>query len=125
MMALPFLPVVAFIVLCNEPLVANNATIQQFVIYCNGQFPVRMWNVFHSNVRTNKRLESWHSRLNRTVGLTHPNTETRTNLDRTDTATGLTRQLSRAHPPANMLRSSRLSTFMVHVLQSYSARQLN
>ena len=63
---------------CNEPLVANNVAVQRLVAYfgptwLDGQFPVRIWNVFNSNVRTKNQVESWHSRLNRTVGLTHLN----------------------------------------------------
>ena len=110
-MALPFLPVVAvrpaFTAVCNEPLVANNAAIQRFVAYfeptwLNRQLPVRMWNVFHSNVRTNNQVESWHSRLNRTVGLVHPNVyRLLDSLRREQTFTELTLRQARqgASPP--------------------------
>ena len=111
MMALPFLPVIAvrpaYTALCNEPLVANNPAIQQFVGYfaptwLDGQFPVRMWNVYNSNVRTNNQVESWHSRLNRTVGLTHPNVyRLLDSLRREQTLTELTLRQARqgASPP--------------------------
>ncbi len=37
-------------------------------------FQVHMWNVFNnSNECTNNQVESWHSQLNRSVGLTHTN----------------------------------------------------
>ena len=53
----------AFTALCNEPLVANNAAIQQFVAYfgptwLDGQFLVHMWNVFNnSSARNNNQVE--------------------------------------------------------------------
>ena len=102
-MALPFLPVIAvrpaFDALCTDPVVGNSAAIRRFIAYfeptwLDGQFPVHMWNVYHSNICTNNQVESWHSRLNRTVGLTHPNIyrllETGTDTDRIDATTGPT-----------------------------------
>ena len=79
-----------------------------------------MWNVFNSNVRNNNQVESWHRRLNRTVGMTHPNVyrlldtaETRTYLDRADrqdkTSYRVAVNISRAPPDRcqNMLRGKR------------------
>ena len=104
-MALPFLPVIAvrpaFDALCTDPVVVNSAAIRRFIAYfeptwLDGQFPVHMWNVYHSNIRTNNQVESWHSRLNRTVGLTHPNIyRLLDTLRREQTLTELTLQRAR------------------------------
>ena len=41
--------------------------------WINGPFPVPMWNVVDANLRTNNRVDGWHTKLNRTVRFHHLN----------------------------------------------------
>jgi hypothetical protein len=54
------------------PPLADLATYYQDT-WLNGAFPLRMWNVYAENTRTNNAVEGWHNRLNRAVRRHHPN----------------------------------------------------
>ena len=42
--------------------------------WLDGDFPPAMWNVHKAAIRTNNMVEGWHSRLNKVIGCSHPNT---------------------------------------------------
>ena len=67
-----------------------------------GQFPLKLWNIYHAANRTNNRVEGWHSKLNRYVKKSHPNIyELLTELKKEQAATELTVHRARqgAAPP--------------------------
>lgn len=78
-MAIAFLPVLsirpAFLQLSSSESAQQFQQLQPLFTYyrdtwLNGQFPIAMWSVFRSNIRTNNQVEGWHSRINRHH---HPN----------------------------------------------------
>ena len=80
--ALSFLPVIsirpAFEQLKNSPgLDAFPATDALFNYFENtwlkGNYPVKMWCVHNETIRTNNRIEGWHSRMNKGLRHHHPN----------------------------------------------------
>lgn len=79
-MALPFVPVLlvrcTFEELCQKA-VSKKPELACFTDYIkrtwiNGTFPVKMWNVYQSDIRSNNRVEGWHHKLNSSVGKVHP-----------------------------------------------------
>jgi hypothetical protein len=82
MMALAFLPtdkiMATFEQLQQQPVVTLNDKLQELFTYyqhtwLTGDFPMDMWNVHQSAIRTNNIVEGWHSKLNRYVKKIHPN----------------------------------------------------
>ena len=78
-----FLPIIAvrpaFVTMQADVLTQQNAVVRRLVNYyedtwLDGDFPPRMWNVHAAATRTNNAVEGWHSRLNRAIGCSHPNT---------------------------------------------------
>ena len=109
-MALAFLPLItirpAFQQLENEPIVEENHLLAALFTYFKqtwlGQFPLKLWNIYHAANRTNNRVEGWHSKLNRFVKKSHPNIyELLTELKKEQAATELTVHRARlgAAPP--------------------------
>ena len=61
----------------NELRVAAPSTLQPLYVYFEqqwlGSIPMKMWNVYDTDVRTNNACEGWHNRFNRAVDRHHPN----------------------------------------------------
>ena len=81
-MALAFLPTneiqQTFQTLRQQPVVDGSDRLQRLFTYyedtwLTGTFPLDMWNVHETTVRTNNMVEGWHSKLNRYVRRIHPN----------------------------------------------------
>ena len=110
LITLAFLPLItirpAFQELENEPIVEENHLLAALFTYFKqtwlGQFPLKLWNIYHAANRTNNRVEGWHSKLNRYVKKSHPNIyELLTELKKEQASTELTVHRARlgAAPP--------------------------
>ena len=82
-MAIAFLPLMmvrpAIVMLEEDALLQQNAAARALLRYyqatwLDGDFPPAMWNVHRAAIRTNNMVEGWHSRLNKVIGCSHPNT---------------------------------------------------
>ena len=67
-----------FQTLRQQPVVDGSDRLQRLFTYyedmwLTGTFPLDMWNVHQTTVRTNNMVKGWHSKLNRYVRRIHPN----------------------------------------------------
>ena len=90
-MAIVFLPLImvrpAIVMMEADALLQQNAAVRALLRYSSdamvryyrgtwldGDFPPAMWNVHKAAIRTNNMVEGWHSRLNKVISCSHPNT---------------------------------------------------
>ncbi|KAK7116108.1 hypothetical protein V1264_001850 [Littorina saxatilis] len=90
--------------------------------WLSGEYPPAMWNVHDTDIRTNNRVESWHSKLNKIVGRQHPNVHVLVNILREEQAQmeiSLNRARLGARPPSRRRKYRELDERLMRLREMF------